>query len=469
MEFENLKSELLSKIDTSLKYAVSIAGAADVELYLFYRNEAKVNIEEGVVSASDGQIAGNAVRLATGSEGHKKISFSSSSGLDIDQIKKNIKEALSLNRSMTIEDNRFKSFCFPEKPGKEGPLSDEILSFSGDRLPTRCAGIIKDAKSVDNRIKTVEVEARVFLDCYAVGNTNGVNQASRSANNMLGIDCMAVDTNGDRVVAYDYKISREKMIDPSNYGEYWAKRALSFLGGKKIDTTAVLPTIWNPDAAAAYTWISIGQVVCGGNIVEGNSPYIDKIGEQVTSPAISVIDDGQTPFGILTNAIDEEGCPQRKTTIIENGVLKNYLFNSYYAEIFGSKPTGNATRRAFGSDPPYELNTSVTRTNLEVQPSSNKSQDDLVASIDGKGLLILGQPMGIHTSSFITGNFSVVINQGFLVENGEIKHPVKGVSVSGNFYDGWKNIREVAADSEVAAYFRTKSPSILFDGFTVTG
>ncbi|MHA1450910.1 MAG: metallopeptidase TldD-related protein [Candidatus Hodarchaeales archaeon] len=140
-----------------------------------------------------------------------------------------------------------------------------------------------------------------------------------------------------------------------------------------------------------------------------------------------------------------------------------------YAEIFGSKPTGNATRRIFGSEPPYELNTSVTRTNLEVIPSSKKSLDDLVSAIDGKGLLITGIPMGMLHSSFVTGTFSVVVDQGFLIENGEIKHPVKGVSVSGNFYDGWKNIREIAGDSEVASSLRTKSPSILFDGFSVTG
>jgi predicted Zn-dependent protease len=164
MKFDNLKEELLSKIDTSLKFAESLDKTAEFEIYLVYQNESSVNINQGVVQASDGVLAGSAVRVATGTTGHKKVSFTTASGLELSRIKKNINEALSLNKSLSVEDPRFESFSYPSnESGNEGILCKDVLTVKTSDLVPKCASMIKDAKSVDPRIKVVEAEMRLTL------------------------------------------------------------------------------------------------------------------------------------------------------------------------------------------------------------------------------------------------------------------------------------------------------------------
>ena len=107
MEYENLKDELLSTVDSGLKYARTVDGKAEFELYLFYEHTTRVKIAQGVVDATDGNVEGNAVRVAK----EKSVSFASSSGISVERIKRSINEAITSLRSVSIKDERFKGFC----------------------------------------------------------------------------------------------------------------------------------------------------------------------------------------------------------------------------------------------------------------------------------------------------------------------------------------------------------------------
>ena len=464
MEYENLNDELLSAVDSGLEYARTVDREAEFELYLFYKHTTRAKIAQGVVDATDGNVEGNAIRVAK----KNSISFASSSGISVERIKRSINEAVTSLRSVSIKDERFKGFCSPKRPGKEGIFTKDVLNLSEEALINIARNIVRESQAFDKHIHTVESGCFAEWDGFAVGNTNGLQQASRSALNGCEISCIAVKGE-ERRTAYEFDITRERLMKTSGIGAKGAQKAISLLNAKKLNKTTVLPTIWVPISAASYIYASLGQSTSGSNVVEGLSPLRDKIGEVIANPRLTVTDDGQNPTGVNTDAIDAEGYPQQKTTIIEKGRLNQFLFDSYYAQIYGTESTGNCTRhsRLFGSTLPYENSPSIRPKNLEVKPGK-KDLDALIASIDGQAVLIVDVPIGIFHSDVSTGEFSAVAQSAFLVEDGEKQWSLEPVSVSGNFYDGFKQLRDVGSDLEKTV-FTVETPTLVFDGFSIVG
>ena len=464
MEYENLKNELLALVDTGLKYARTVDNQAEFELYLFYRNRAMVNITQGMVDATDGIIEGNATRVAK----ENQVSFASSSGISIDRIKRSINEATASLKSLSVKDERFKGFCEPKKPNKEGAFTDEILNIGKDELIRYANALIREGKEYDQKIHMVGSSCEAEWGGFAIGNTRGLQEASRSAVNSCDVYCIAVKGN-ERRTAYRYDISRERLIAPEGLGEKAAQKALSLLGAKKLDKTMTMPTIWTPDAAAAYLYASLGQSARGTYVVEGRSPLADKLEKEVASSMLTVIDDGQTPSGFNTEAIDAEGHPQQTVTLIENGKLQSFLFDTYYARIYGTESSGSCSRpgRPFGSALPYETSPMVRPKNMEVRPGSN-SLDEMISSMEGSAVLIVDMPIGIFHSDVATGEFSAVASSAFLIKDGEKKWPLQPVSVAGSFYNGFKNLINIGNDLEKTT-LTVDTPSLAFDGFSVVG
>jgi PmbA protein len=464
MEFENVKDELLSALDNGLKYAEKVDKKAEFELYLFYRNQANVTIKQGAVEATDGVVNGNAVRAAK----QKRVSFASSSGISIDRIKQSVNEAVASLSLRSLTDARFKGFCEPKKPGKEGKFASEILDLGKEDLIRYAGSMINAGRDFDKRIHAAESHCSAEWGGFAVGNTRGIQQASRSASNSCQVTCMA-KKNEERRVAYEFDITRERLVKTENLGRIAAQKAIALLDARKLDKTAVLPTIWEPVAAASYILASLGQSISGRAVVEGLSPLGDKIGKNIGTADLTIIDDGQNPSSLNTEAVDAEGHPQQRNIIIDKGNLRSFVFDTYYARIHGTESTGNCSRGggAFGSSLPYEVSPTIMPKSLEVLPRMKRT-DDLFSSVDGQAILIVDMPIGIFHSSISTGEFSVVAQSAFLVQDGERKWPLQPVSVSGNFYKGLKQLVEVGNDLKKTP-LSVETPSIIFDGFSIVG
>jgi len=464
LDYQNIKDELLSTVDTGIKCARTVDAEAEFEIYLFQRNVARATVEQGVVDAADGIVEGNAVRAAK----RNNVSFASSSGISTERLKRSIEEAIASIRSVNIRDERFKGFCEPKKPGNEGAFADEILQLDKERLIEYADTLVKDGRAFDKRILTAGSSCTAEWGGFAIGNTQGLQQASRSVSNTCNVQCLA--TEGDeRRVAYEYDITRERLIRIEGMGRKAAEKAVSLLGARRLDRTAVLPTIWEPISAASYVYSSLGQSVRGEHVVEGRSPLAGKIGKEVANRHLTITDDGQDPSSISTEAVDDEGQPQQTSVIIRSGRLVQFLFDNYYAGIYGAQSTGNASRGGgpFASALPYEATLQIRPKYLKVEPG-RKSLDDIISSVDGQAVLIVDAPIGIFHSSVSTGEFSSVAQSSFLVENGERKCPLHPVSVSGNFYTGFRQLLSVGTDLEMTP-FTVETPSIVFDGFSIVG
>ena len=464
MKYDELKDELLSAIDSAMKYARALDADSDFEIYLYYEKSGDASINQGIVDARDGAIAGNAVRVSVG----QKVGFASAAGVTAERVKLSVKEALSLVRSVEFEDDRFRGFADPKPAGKDGVFNEDILDLGVDDMIRSCQSLSQEAKEADDRIKMVSTTAETHWGAFAVANTRGILEASSFGYNGVQVSAIAIE-NGNRKSSFDFDYSRQHLFSETGLGKSAAQKAVRLLGGDKMDFTGRLPTIWEPIAASTYILSSLGQAAVGEPVVDGISPLCDMLGDSIGPAMLSVIDDGQAPDGLRTTAIDAEGHPQSKTPIIEDGVLKNFLFDIYFARAFGVESTGNCARGGglFGGPPPYENSPHPSTTNLIVHPSK-KSKENVLESIDRKAIFIEGMPLGIFHTSVATGEFSIVANNVYLVENGSITKPVKPVSISGNFYDGFKNLLSVGSDS-IKTPFDVQIPTLAFDGFSITG
>ncbi|RDE11279.1 MAG: hypothetical protein C4K47_10040 [Candidatus Thorarchaeota archaeon] len=464
MEYEDVKDELLSVLDTGLKFATRLDKSAEYEVYLYYRNVARAEIDQGVVTAKDGIVAGNAVRAAKG----KRIGFACASGVSAERIKVSVKEALSVVNGVTAEDDKFEGFCEAKKPGRECKFSKEILSIGVEDLLHHGQKMIDEARQVDSRVKVVGTQCSASWGAFAVGNTRGLQRASRSGRNVCGVDVMSIEGE-ERKTASKYDAACDRLFTTEGLGEEAAKDAIKQHGAKKLDSTAVMPTLWKQEAAASYVLIGIGQGVLGRAVVEKTSPLCDRIGDSVASEGFNLEDDGQRVDGLGTESVDAEGLPQQKNIIVDSGTLKMFLFNSYYGRAFGVESTGNCSRGApvFGEVTPYESSITVFTKGLAVAPGS-KTLDELVSSVDGRAVLITDPPIGVFHSDPSTGQFSVVAKSAYLIEGGAVKHPLQPVSVAGQFYEGLKNLAGIGNDVKLSPY-GPRCPSLLFDGFSVVG
>jgi len=171
------------------------------------------------------------------------------------------------------------------------------------------------------------------------------------------------------------------------------------------------------------------------NVQRGRSLWADMIGENVSNRNLTVSDDGLLPYGLGSSPFDAEGVPSQKTLLIDNGILRNFLYDSYTANKADTESTGNATRNSYSSLP------AISISNLLIEPGT-KSFDDLVSEID-RGIIINRFSGSVRVES---GEFSGVAKQASYVENGEVKFPLKETMISGNAFDSLRKIVEIGRD-----------------------
>jgi PmbA protein len=464
VDFDTAREELLAGADTALKYARSLDHDAEFEIFISYESSADVSVSQGMVTAKDGAQAGNAVRVAKG----KKVGFACASGISPERAKRSAREAIDVVTAVDVEDTRFLSFCDPVKPGRESSFSKKILELGIDDL-IRDAGLLaRDASEVDERIKSVSGSAARLWGAYVVANTRGVMAATRYGYCDCSASVQAIDGEERKGGAeFDLGVDRQYKIE--GVGKTAAEEALGLLGAKKLGLTERMKTVWTEMPTATYVLASLGRSVLGVSIVQKTSPLCDRMGDRIGPASLTIADNGQSRTGTGTNAIDGEGMPQRDIPIVEQGILKSYLFDSYYGNAAGTESTGNSDRTGgpFRRSTQYETAPSVSAKCLEISPGS-KSEEQIISELDGRAVLIRSIPLGIFHTAVATGEFSVVANSAYLVENGEVKHSIEPVSISGNFYEGFKNLVAVASNVRPLPW-GISSPTLVFDGFSVTG
>jgi len=254
---------------------------------------------------------------------------------------------------------------------------------------------------------------------------------------------------------YWYSSARtlSKLDSPENVGREAARRTLRRVGARKIASTRV-PVVLEPTVAASII-DNIFDAATGDAVYRQATFLVDQLGQKVAGENITLIDDGTMVGGFGSSPFDGEGVPTRRTVVIEKGVLKSYLLNTYTARKLGLKTTGNAARGLAGTP-------ATGSGNFFLEPGTRTQQQ-----------IIAGVKQGLYVTEFlgfgvnlVTGDFSRGAS-GLWIENGELTYPVEEITIAGNLKDMLNNIAEIGSD----LVFRSSMacPTLRIDGMTIAG
>jgi PmbA protein len=254
---------------------------------------------------------------------------------------------------------------------------------------------------------------------------------------------------------YWYSSSRtlSKLDSPENVGREAARRTLRRIGAHKVPSTKV-PVVLDPTVAGSII-DNIFDAATGDAVYRQSTFLVDKLGEKIAGENITMIDDGTIVGGFGTSPFDGEGVPTRRTVVIEKGVLKSYLLNTYTARKLGLKTTGNASRGLAGTP-------GTGSGNFYLQPGT-RTKEQIIAGVK-RGLYVT-EFLGFGVN-LVTGDFSRGAS-GLWIENGELTFPVEEITIAGNLKDMLNNIVEIGSD----LVFRSSMacPTLHIDGMTLAG
>jgi PmbA protein len=254
---------------------------------------------------------------------------------------------------------------------------------------------------------------------------------------------------------YWFSLARsfEGLEKPADIGRIAAQRALRRLGAVKVETQKV-PVVFEPRTARSLLG-NIFEAVHGESIYRQASFLAGKLGEKIASENLTVIDDGTLPGLFGTSPFDDEGVPTRRTVVIENGVLKNYLMNTYTARKLGMKTTGNAARGITG-------NAGIGHGNLYLE-KGDKAPEEILKSIPNGFYVTELMGFGIN---IVTGDYSRGAT-GLWIRNGELAFPVSEVTIAGNLIQMLQDLEFIGSDLEFRG--STAAPTLCIREMTVGG
>lgn len=222
------------------------------------------------------------------------------------------------------------------------------------------------------------------------------------------------------------------------------ERTVRLVGARPVPTQKV-PMVTEPSMTA---WVLgfLAQCVAGNSIARRQSLFVDKLGQQVGNELVTIVDDGLLKGGIGTEPFDGEGVPCRTVSVIEKGVLRSYLLDTYWGRKLKLPSTGNSNG-----------------VNNLFWKAGTSTPAEIIKSVD-KGLLLTGViGLGLMPT---TGDMSVGAF-GLWIEKGQIVHPVAEVTISGNLGELLKGVQMVGNDLEMRDSI--DGPTVKFAEITVGG
>ena len=293
-----------------------------------------------------------------------------------------------------------------------------------------------------------------------LANSRGFTGGYRTSYAGVSAAPLAMDTNG-QMQRDGWWSSARRLADldsPEAIGKEAARRTLRRLGARRVPTQNV-PIVFTPEVARSLIG-SVFEAASGDSIWRSASFLAGKLGEPIAAPNITITDDNLMMLptgagGYGTSPFDGEGLPSQRTVVVEGGVLRNYLLNSYSARKLGMKSTHNASRGLAGTP-------GIGCGNLYLEPGA-LTPEEIIAGVSAGFYVTSLMGFGVNV---VTGDYSRGAT-GLWIENGQLTHAVEEVTIAGNLADMLMNITAIGND----LVFRSAvaSPTLRIDGMTIAG
>ena len=313
------------------------------------------------------------------------------------------------------------------------------------------------AMSTDERVTNSEggdfdsSSGRVVL-----GNSHGFLGEYQSSSFSMSVSPVATDPETgamQRDSWYDVQRKFAKLDSPEAVGLEAARRTIRKLGARKVATQRV-PVVFDAETAGSLMG-NLCSAVSGYSLYKGASFLAGQLDKSLAPEYVTVYDDGRVVGGLGSRPFDGEGLPTRKTTVVERGVLKSYLLDTYSGRKLGLASTGNASR-SVGENP------SVGPTNFYLAPGAKTAQDIIKTVKQG---LYVTDLIGFGIN-MVTGDYSRGA-AGFWIEGGELAYPVEEITIAGNLKDMFAGIEMIGSDLVFRG--RIASPTVKITEMMVAG
>jgi PmbA protein len=288
---------------------------------------------------------------------------------------------------------------------------------------------------------------------YAYATSHGFSGEYRTSSFSLAVSPVA-SQNGEMQRDSWYHVTRKRarLDAPEEIGRIAARRTVRRLGARRVKTAEV-PVIFDPDMAATLVR-HIAGAASGPSLYRRASFLVGKLGERIAAPSITIVDDGTMAGALGSRPFDGEGLPVRRTVVVDQGVLRSYLLDTYTGRKLGLPSTHHAARDGSG--------VGVSTTNLYLA-AGDRDPADLIRSV--KSGLYVTELIGFGVNG-VTGDYSRGA-VGLWIENGELAYPVEEITVAGNLLDMFHAIEAVGND--LVFRDRTAAPTLLIGRMTVAG
>jgi len=348
------------------------------------------------------------------------------------------------------------SFSFPD--AQPAPI---VRTFDKAVAELPIARLAEIGREMLDLVLPVEPNARCnvslerSLVSASIRNQKGLDVAFKTSPLSLGLEIDRIEGD-DVLILYD---QIGTTVWEKDYLDF-ARRLVEKLKKARTITSikpGKMPVLFSPTGTLALA-LPLSQGLNGKEVYKGTSPMIGKIGEKLFDDKITIIDDGTIDGKFASASYDDEGVPHRRNMLIEEGVLKSFIYDLKTAAQSGVESTGNAARGLFTPpDPSF--------TNLVIQPGETPLKDILAGMDEG---IIVEDLLGIGQGNIISGAFSNPLALAFKVEKGEIVGRVKDLSIAGNIYDLLKNVGAVSTEAQWV-YSTFHAPYILIPEMNVAG
>jgi PmbA protein len=271
----------------------------------------------------------------------------------------------------------------------------------------------------------------------------------------LVVSPVAEDEGGKKRRGFHYSAKRHlgELDTPEEVGREAARRTLRKLGARKVPTCEA-PVLFDPDAARSILGLMAGCIM-GSSIWRKASYLVGREGTKVASELVTIIDDPLLPRGPGSRPFDGEGLLARRNVVVEGGILRTYLCDSYSARKLGRASTASASRGSGGGVGP-------STSNFLLQPTQTPAAEILRSTKRG---LYVTEMMGFGFNA-VTGDFSRGAS-GFWIEDGELAFPVSEVTISLNVDELWQRIDAVGSDLDLRS--AVASPTLRVSSMTIAG
>ena len=448
------------------------AGATDAEVVAYEGDEFGVHVRLGQVEQlTESGSRAMGLRVFFAAEGGQRTATTSTSDLSEAGVTRMVSSAVALAKVTGVDP--FAGLPERDAFGMHDPAAQALYFEDANAIPPperieiakRCEAA---ALGYDTRIQNSKGAG---FDCSSARrvmvNSRGFTGEYRRS--YCGFDATPI-AQDDRGMQSGHWYSSERtarlLKTPEEVGGIAAQRALRLLGARRVPTQEC-PVVFPPDTARGLMG-NLLSAANGDSIYRNASMFAGKLGEQVAGENITMIDDGTMVFDHLladgstlrvggkgTSPFDGDGLPTRRTVVIERGVLKDLLLNTYTGRKLGMASNAKASRGLAGTP-------GIGGGNYFLEPGT-QTHDEIVGDVK-QGLLVLST-MGFGVN-LVTGDYSQGAS-GLWIENGEIAYPVEEITIAGNLKDMFRNVSAIGNDLEWRGSGAV--PTVRIEGMTVAG